>query len=993
MKRTLLLSVCLTLCTFFTPISAYQEIAVDQELMSKNPRLKDQKVRKLRLDNGVAVYLVSDPEAKSSGAAFSMKVGSWDDPKKYPGTAHFVEHLLFMGSHTYPDEEAYMTAINNAGGACNAFTASTQTVYGFSSDNPHFKEIFSMFAHMFIDPLFNPDSIAREYKAVEQEYQISLTSDGWRQMQVIKDIANPEHPHTAFNCGNKETLGSIPVDVAIAWYKEHYDPALGSLVLASPLSLDEMTAMADELFGQLQPLEKSPKECGSNTKERLLLDHKLPLMVHIEPYNKEAKSFTLVWELPPSFSSLTDEGQRACFVVLKHLMSAGHENSLYAQLKNDNLINGLSISNFSLSKNMHLFCIDFHLTDEGIGKTSEIEQKTSAFLNQLATTNVPSYVTDEISKVWESSINSRPRQQPFQLCMGVANALTNEDITTYPKKHFKLAPFSQEAFKAFVNLLDFNKALKIGLIPSEKSKVSMDKKEFWYQVDYAAIQEPSVPALENAPVFTLFENPNPYMPVSMEPLDSSFASEEVDPKVLLNSARAKLVYWKDTTFLLPKLSMHMNLQSPEMDLDVTSCAYLDMFSYIAAEKLIPINAKGDTAGLNIGVSTGMGEINISLSGYQDKSERFFSDALDILGDFEVSDQLFESKKELLKANFEGAKTTPAYQYAAKKIANLTSSFNFPSSEYLNAIDAMDKDRYVAFIKKAFASRVTKTVVAGPLSQEDAQSLYLCFESHPLFKRDPAKHVGSIDQVYTLALDGNKPPQKVHISREHKGSSALLMVQDEGFSFEQLASNYILNYSISTQFHEVLRTKQQTGYVATSFPKLTNNDLISVNFLVQSTTHTSEELLARYELFLEEYLRKLDEDITAEKFETFKTTLISQINTPPETLDQKSALIFDALCNYEADFKRREKLLKATKALTYDAFINWTKSLLGRSNNKRLAVLVDGCDNEFCYEDKACDTLHFFEKPMADGIETVQQISEAESISDYEEASDGTDSAA
>ena len=53
-------------------------------------------VRKIRLENGLEVFLISDPETRQSGAALAVGVGSWDDPQNRPGMAHFVEHMLFF---------------------------------------------------------------------------------------------------------------------------------------------------------------------------------------------------------------------------------------------------------------------------------------------------------------------------------------------------------------------------------------------------------------------------------------------------------------------------------------------------------------------------------------------------------------------------------------------------------------------------------------------------------------------------------------------------------------------------------------------------------------------------------------------------------------------------------------------------------------------------------------------------------------------------------
>lgn len=125
-----------------------------------NPSLEGRKVEKLILKNGLQVYLVSDPGAEQSAAGVAVGAGSWEDPKEYPGMAHFLEHMLFMGTGAYPNEFEYMQFINDHGGKVNAFTASDRTVYMFSVNNDAFDESLDRFSHFFIDPLFLPTALA-----------------------------------------------------------------------------------------------------------------------------------------------------------------------------------------------------------------------------------------------------------------------------------------------------------------------------------------------------------------------------------------------------------------------------------------------------------------------------------------------------------------------------------------------------------------------------------------------------------------------------------------------------------------------------------------------------------------------------------------------------------------------------------------------------------------------------------------------------------------
>ena len=90
--------------------------------------------------------LISDMEADKSAASLDVKVGSALDPKPLYGTAHFLEHMLFMGTEKYPAENEYSEYILNNGGSNNAYTLMTNTNFHFDISNDGFGGALDRFA-------------------------------------------------------------------------------------------------------------------------------------------------------------------------------------------------------------------------------------------------------------------------------------------------------------------------------------------------------------------------------------------------------------------------------------------------------------------------------------------------------------------------------------------------------------------------------------------------------------------------------------------------------------------------------------------------------------------------------------------------------------------------------------------------------------------------------------------------------------------------------
>ena len=67
------------------------------------------------LDNKIRYCVIKDPNIDYSCVACCVGVGSSKDPKEYNGLAHFLEHMLFLGSKKYPNPEYFNEYITQNG--------------------------------------------------------------------------------------------------------------------------------------------------------------------------------------------------------------------------------------------------------------------------------------------------------------------------------------------------------------------------------------------------------------------------------------------------------------------------------------------------------------------------------------------------------------------------------------------------------------------------------------------------------------------------------------------------------------------------------------------------------------------------------------------------------------------------------------------------------------------------------------------------------------
>jgi insulysin len=255
--------------------------------------------RSLELDNGLKVILVSDKEADKAAASLAVNVGSGNDPQDRQGLAHFLEHMLFLGTEPFPDSGEYQDYISKHGGNHNAFTAHDVTNYFFEIDNNDLAGALDRFAPFFISPTFDANYVEREKNAVNAEYTSKSKEDGRRIFSAEKQAMNPAHPYAQFATGSLATLedrpDSLVRDELIAFYNTHYSANKMTFALIGNYDLDTLEQWTKERFNAIPKRDAMVQ----NKRPSLYLQDQLPLDMQIEPI-KELRQLKLSFPMPES---------------------------------------------------------------------------------------------------------------------------------------------------------------------------------------------------------------------------------------------------------------------------------------------------------------------------------------------------------------------------------------------------------------------------------------------------------------------------------------------------------------------------------------------------------------------------------------------------------------------------------------------------------------------------------------------------------------------
>lgn len=141
-----ILTLLLTLC-FLTGVSTS---VLGGGLDNTDSRYPSRQYRRFLLPNQMKVMLISDPTLQRGAASLTVGVGSMSDPADRFGLAHFLEHMLFLGTEKYPEEGSYQKFVSTHDGFSNAYTADDRTNYHFEIDPEYLEEGLDRFSQFLL---------------------------------------------------------------------------------------------------------------------------------------------------------------------------------------------------------------------------------------------------------------------------------------------------------------------------------------------------------------------------------------------------------------------------------------------------------------------------------------------------------------------------------------------------------------------------------------------------------------------------------------------------------------------------------------------------------------------------------------------------------------------------------------------------------------------------------------------------------------------------
>lgn len=310
------------------------------------------------LSNNIKCAYCQDIELDKTIVNVCVKIGSIADPEEYQGLAHFLEHLLFMGSKKYPDQSHYDKTLKKHGGDSNAYTDLFETVYFFSVYNNGLEDVLDVFSRFFIDPLFNKDNVIREMNAINSEHEKNINNQRWHEMQLLRNLAKKDNDYNTFGTGNFKSLNKPDVhEQMIKFWEDYYTTNNLSVSIVSNIDINKQKEIIKKTFGNIIKRE---------TKEYKLIKpifNRKNQTIQLIPII-DKKTIKYYWEIP-AFDQISNY---TIYNSFGELLTTKQKGSLFDSLKIDGLITNIYYN----IHNEGIFEINISLTDEGLERIIDV---------------------------------------------------------------------------------------------------------------------------------------------------------------------------------------------------------------------------------------------------------------------------------------------------------------------------------------------------------------------------------------------------------------------------------------------------------------------------------------------------------------------------------------------------------------------------------------------------------------------------------------------
>ncbi|MCH9671449.1 MAG: insulinase family protein, partial [Gammaproteobacteria bacterium] len=670
--------------------------------------------RSVTLENSLRVLLVSDAKVDKSAASLDVYVGSGADPVDRPGLAHFLEHMLFLGTKKYPEAGEYQAFITANGGRHNAYTSSEHTNYFFDIESGSFAEALDRFGQFFTAPLFSDEYVQREKHAVHSEYQASLKSDGRRIWEARQAAFNPQHPAAKFSVGSLETLAdresaSIRAEL-LAFYERYYSANLMALTVISPATVDEQERLVRSIFSAVDNRDAALPTVATP----LFTPGTLPARLDVIPI-KDTRRVSLVFPIP----ALHPHYRSKPTGYLANLIGHEGKGSLLSFLLAKGWADGLSAGAGRAARDSATFEIGITLTREGMTNLDNVVESVFSYLALLRSTKPERWRFDEQARIADIGFRYKEFGAPIHYATRLSSVQHVYPLEDLLYGGYRMDKFDPDLITDYLERLRPDNVLMI--VTTKDAVTDTRSKYFGTEYRLAPLPQSTLakwqkPAAQ--PDLTLAE-PNVFVPTTLE---LKTLPGQPAPRKLVEEPGLTLWYRPDDTFGVPKANYFVSVRSALANASPAANVMLKLYLRAVNESLKEYAYPVQLAGLGYDLYPHMRGFTVRISGYDPKQPELLERVIASLRDYELTPTRFADYVDDMGRQLDNrAKDRPSHQ-ASRRVTNLLMKPRWTAREQRQALGQVTREGVKAFANDLLKNLEIVALAHGNLTAEDALKL-------------------------------------------------------------------------------------------------------------------------------------------------------------------------------------------------------------------------------------------------------------------------------
>lgn len=852
----------------------------------------------LVLPNGLRCTLIHDQQARSSSAAVAVAAGHFQDPHDAQGLAHFLEHMLFLGTEGFPEATDYQDFIAAHGGNHNAWTGTEYSNYYFSIAPQQFAAALDRFSRFFYQPLFDPNWVAQELQAIEAEFRLKQRDELRRLYQVHKTTANPEHPFSKFSVGNLATLKTSTHkhlhQRLWEFFRLWYRPNRMTMVLAGPQSIAELMQLAQQYGGNISAAD-GPEFL---LEQPLYRPEQLAVQIQVQPL-KDARRLIMAFALP---GIDTDYAHKTTSFIA-HLLGYEGPGSLYSHLHQLHWIHSLAAGGGISGSNFKDFNINMQLTDLGLQHCDDIVSYVFAFIALIRQHGLEDWRYQER----QTSINNAFSFQEPARSEDLAPQLAI-NMHHYPQHDVIFGDYRMDSLNhAFANhLLELMSPSNLRMTMIHR-QVHTDQQEPIYQAKYSVQpltssqlqrfqQAQPLPTMQ-LPKANVFLHPQH----GVKPLEP--AAQSI-PTRLSDTATQQLWWLQEPDFRAPKAHIYLHLQLPHAIHNAANYACARLWCDLLLDQLNEQYYDAEIAGLHFNLYTQQTGITLHLSGYSNGIVELFEQLLAELPNLTMQDTRWHDMRSKLSANWHSSLANKPISLLFARVNVLLQPYTYCLPDLAHAISQLTVADFTQWQQQLFTCISTKTLAHGDLTRPEVERLTTAL----------ANFIGSPCQQSQLDLTPRQfstmaeLQQPLVLPTQHADFASMLVLQHPSSSIASQAAVLLLNDLIAPRIFSQLRTEQQLGYVVGSsyLPLQQQPHLL---LYVQSNQYTHQQLEQRIDQFVDDFSQQLPQ-LLEQQLASSQHSIAQQLNEPDTNLRIRSQRLWTSIMQDDPQFNRLSDLAAA-----------------------------------------------------------------------------------